>query len=302
MTIQQLKYILLIASKGSLSQAAKAAYISQPSLSQALKELEAETGIQIFTRSNKGLQLSVEGEEFLSYARQVVEQYEVVEQKYITKTIKKSYFGVSCQHYSFATKAFIELVNENQNQDYEFAIRETKTHEVMEDVKTMRSEIGILYLSHFNQLVLKKFFEEYHLSFTPLFTCQIYVYLHASNPLSKLKCITLEMLEKYPCLSFEQGSHNSFFFNEEVLSNHQYKQRIKVNDRATMLNLMEGLHGFTLCSGFIAQELNGSPYVAIPLDCDEKMEIGYISRQNNPLSLLGQSYIKKIHQLYDSHR
>lgn len=302
MTLQQLKYIISIAKNGTLSKAAKENFISQPSLSQSLKELEDEIGFQIFHRNNKGLTISIAGDEFLAYARQVIEQYQMIEDKYINKSDKKSnHFCVSTQHYSFAIKAFINTVKKFDNNDYDFAIHETKTHDIMQDVQTFRSEIGILYLSNFNKLVLTRLFKEYSLTFTPLFDCKIYVYLHSSNPLTKLNEITLDMLEDYPCLSFEQGDYNSFFFTEEVLSTYNYKQLIRVNDRATMLNLMEGLQGFTLCSGIIAQELNGSNYHAIPLVCDEIMQVGYIKKDNIPLSLLAEVYIKEIKNIYHNY-
>ncbi|MFI3141732.1 MAG: LysR family transcriptional regulator [Clostridia bacterium] len=299
MTLQQLKYVILTAKHGTVSKAANEAFISQPSLSLAIKELEEEIGIKIFNRSNKGLTVTADGDEFLSYARQVVEQYQMIEYKYIDKKENKNeHFAVSTQHYSFAVKAFMSTIKQFNSNDFEFAIRETKTHEVIEDVKTLRSEIGVLYLSHFNKMVLSKLFREYNLSFTPLFNCQIYVYLHEDNPLLNHDKITLEMLEDYPCLSFEQGSHNSFFFTEEVLSTHSYKQIIRVNDRATMLNLMQGLQGFTLCSGIIADELNGSKYHAVPLVCDEIMQVGYIHKTNVILSEIAQVYIDEIMKIY----
>lgn len=299
MTLQQLKYVLLIAKHGTLSKAANEAFISQPSLSQSLKELEEEIGVQLFYRSNKGLTVSAAGDEFLAYARQIVEQYQMVEDKYINKNVAKNYFGVSAQHYSFATKAFIETVKKYNDLDYEFAIRETKTHSVMDDVKSLRSEIGILYLSHYNRRVLTRLFNEYKLDFVPLFSCPIYVFVHKDNPIAKLKNVTLEELHDLPCFSFEQGIHNSFFFSEDVLSTNNHKQIIGVNDRATMLNLMEGLQGFTLCAGVLAEELNGSDYTAIPLVCDDLMEIGYIHKKDIPLSDLAKTYIEEVMKVYN---
>ena len=251
MTLTQLKYVITIADTGSMNEAAKLLFISQPSLSLALKELENEIGTELFKRSNRGVVLTPEGQEFLGYARQVTEQYKLMESRYIEKKNVKKKFGVSMQHYTFAVNAFIEMVKQFGMDEYEFAVREEKTYEVIEDVKTFRSEIGILYLNDFNRKVLTKLFDESDLEFCPLMDCGIYVYLWKGHPLANQKEITIEELQEYPCLSFEQGNYNSFYFAEEVLSTYSYKQLIKANDRATLLNLMVGLNGYTLCSGIL---------------------------------------------------
>ncbi len=299
MTLQQLKYAITIADKGSFSKAAEVAYVSQPSLSQAMKELEAELGIQIFNRTNRGLTITSRGEEFLSYARQVVEQYGLLEEKYILRQVEKKRFSVSTQHYSFAVKAFVNTVKRLEQDRYELAIKETKTFEVIEDVRHLKSDIGILYLNHFNKMIMQKLFKEYELEFTHLFTCNIYAYMWSQNPLAKQKTVTLEELQAYPCLSFEQGHHNSFYFAEEVLSTFEYKQIIKANDRATMLNLMKGLNAFTLCSGIISADLNGNDYVAVELDSDETMEIGYLRKATISKNEIEAVYVEEIMKIYN---
>ncbi len=299
MTLQQLKYSIYIADNGSFSKASEIAYVSQPSLSQSIKELEQEIGIQIFNRTNRGLTITSKGEEFLSYARQVVEQYGLIEEKYIDKQVEKKRFAVSSQHYSFAVKAFINTVKRLDPDRYELAIKETKTFEVIEDVRHMKSDIGILYLNHFNRTILTKLFKEYNLTFIPLFVCKIYAYMCSDNPLATKEKVTLEELQKYPCLSFEQGLHNSFYFAEEVLSTFEYKQVIKANDRATMLNLMKGLYAFTLCSGIISEDLNGSDYVAVELDCEETMEIGYLRKETISTNEIEELYIEEIMKIYN---
>lgn len=298
MTLQQLKYVKIIAQAGSLSKAAEFAYVSQPSLSVSLKELETEIGVELFIRSNRGLQLTPEGSEFLTYAGQVVEQFSLMEDKYLYQEVSKKRFAVSTQHYSFAVNAFIHLARTYDMEEYEFALRETKTWEVITDVAQLRSDLGILYLNKFNSAALQKVFKEQQLEFHTLFSCDVSVYLWKAHPLAQENCITLEQLQEYPCLSFEQGTQNSFFFAEEVLSTYQYKQSIKVNDRATMLNLMKGLYGYTLCSGILSENLNGDDYKAVPLDSKERMDIGYIKRTQNPLSHLGEIYLEEISELY----
>jgi DNA-binding transcriptional LysR family regulator len=282
-----------------MNEAAHELFISQPSLSSSMKDLEDETGVQIFRRTNRGISLTPQGEEFLGYARQVVEQYSLIETKYIDKKEVKKRFSVSMQHYTFAVDAFVEMVKQFGMDEYEFAVREEKTHEVIEDVRDFKSEIGILYLNDFNQNVLNKLFDEYSLEFTPIVTCGIYVYLWKGHPLAGNKVITFEELGEYPCLSFEQGNNNSFYFAEEVLSTYQYKRLIKANDRATILNLMVGLNGYTLCSGIICEGLNGDDYCAVRLDSKEDMTIGYIKRKDVELSPLGHKYLEEIGKYQD---
>ncbi|MCI5588705.1 MAG: LysR family transcriptional regulator substrate-binding protein, partial [Lachnospiraceae bacterium] len=228
------------------------------------------------------------------YARSVVEQYNILDAKYITKTDIKRSFHVSMQHYTFAVNAFVELIKQYGMDEYEFEIHETKTHEVIDNVKNQRSEIGVIYMNDYNETVLGKILKEAGLNFTPLFECGIYVYMSKDNPLSSKKEITIDELEEYPCLTFAQGEYNSFYYAEEVLSTYEYKRQIRVNDRATILNLMKGINGHTLCSGIICEDLNGPDYCAVKLKTDEKMTIGYISRKNAVMSKMGQRYIEEL--------
>lgn len=237
-----------------------------------------------------------EGEEFIGYARQVVEQYALLEGRYGHSQNVRKKFAVSTQHYTFAVHAFVEMVRQFGMDTYEFAIRETKTYEVIEDVKNFKSEIGVLYVNAFNEKILRKLFAESGLEFYPLLDCHIYVYMWKGHPLAKREAVSLEDLEEYPCLAFEQGQNNSFYFAEEVLSTYHYKQLIRANDRATLLNLMVGLCGYTLCSGIICEELNGSDYCAIRLESDETMTIGYLARKGVMISALGQKYIEELTQ------
>lgn len=299
MTLIQLKYAITVAKSNSFNEAAKKLYISQPSLSNAISNMEKEVGFQIFERINSGVLLTNEGQEFIGYARQVVEQYDLLDAKYIDKGKFKKKFSVSMQHYTFAVSAFVEMVKHFGLDEYEFAINETKTHQVIEDVKNLKSEIGILYLNEFNEKVLKKMFNDYNLVFNEILVCGVYVYLWKGHPLAKKEEIELDDLVEYPCLSFEQGQYNSFYFAEEVLSTYKYKRIIKANDRATMLNLMIGLNGYTLCSGIISSELNGTDYWAVKLKSNEKMTIGYICREDRNISQIGEKYLEEIKKYKD---
>ena len=289
MTLQQLRYVIEVA-----NVAAKQLFVSQPSLSMAIRELENDVHISIFERTTKGVVITAEGEEFLGYARQIINQVELLEDKYIEAGQIKKKFGVSAQHYSFAVKAFVEMVKGFDMDKYEFAIREARTHDVIHDVVTGKSEIGILYTNEFNEKVLNKIFKDNQLEFIHLFTCQGYAYLWKNHPLAGKKVIALEELQDYPCLSFEQGDNNSFYFAEEILSTYDFKKTIKSNDRATNLNLMVGLNAFTLCSGIICEELNGSDYIAVKLAEEVTMDIGYIKRAHMNISEIGELYIEEI--------
>ena len=293
MTLQQLQQIITIADSGSMNEAAKKMFISQPSLSAAVKELEKEIGIGIFVRSNRGIVITPEGEEFLGYARQIIEQYQLLEKRYIEKKAKKK-FSVSMQHYTFAVKAFVEMVKKVGMEEYDFSIHETRTWDVIENVRYFKSELGVLYLNDYNALIMQKMFKENGLEFTELFQCETYVYLWSGHPLANQKQISMKELEEYPCLAFDQGKNGAAYFAEEMKSTYDYKRIIHADDRATLLNLMVGLNAYTLCSGIICEELNGPDYRAIPLLESEKMRIGYIKRKGARISPMGEIYIREL--------
>ena len=294
MTLNQLKYAIELSKVDSINEAAKKLFISQPSLTAALKSLEQEIGFDIFIRTKSGISLTVKGTEFLGYAKSVVEQYDILDAKYISKSNVKRTFQVSMQHYTFAVNAFVNVIKQYGMDKYEFEIHETKTYEVIENVKNQKSEIGVLYMNDYNHTILGKILNDSGLCFTPLFECGIYAYMSKKNPLATEKEVTMEELDDYPCLAFAQGDHNSFYFAEEVLSTYEYKQIVRASDRATLLNLMVGINGYTLCSGIICEDLNGSDYCAVKLKTDETMIIGYISRENAVLSEMGRKYIEEL--------
>lgn len=293
MTLQQLKYALTIADCNSINEASKQLFISQPSLSETIRELETELGFDIFLRSNRGIVITPEGEEFLGYARQVTEQFGLLKSKYIDKKTKEK-FSVSTQHYTFAVQAFVETVKKTGMEQYEFAVHETTTTSVIENVKNFKSEIGVLYQNDFNEKVLNKMFRENGLEFVELFQSDTFVYLWSRHPLAGQQVISMEELDEYPCLSFDQGKNNSLYLAEEMKSTYDYRRLIKANDRATLLNLMRGLNAYTLCSGIICADLNGDDYMAIPLKETEKMRIGYLKRKGVKISPIGEIYIEEL--------
>ena len=301
MTLQQLRYAIGIAKVGSFNKAAENLFISQPSLTAAIRDLEEEIGIIIFNRTSRGVSLTVEGEEFIAQASQLYHHYETVLERYSDGVHQKKKFAVSTQHYSFAIKSFVEMVKKFNIDEYNFAIRETKTKEVIDDVAGLKSEIGILYLSDFNRKYITYLLKERELEFHHLIDCKAYAYMWKNHPLASRKSVNLKDLSDYPCLSFEQSESGSYYFAEEILSTNEYHRTIKANDRATMLNLMVGLNGYTLCSGIISEEINGSDYVAIPFkdakgEDDRTMEIGYIVKKNFMLSTICRLYISEMEE------
>ncbi|MEG1996556.1 MAG: LysR family transcriptional regulator [Oscillospiraceae bacterium] len=297
MTLQQLKYAVTIADKGSISEASKELFLSQPSLSKGIKDLEKEISLTIFTRTSRGINITPEGTEFLGYARQVILQSDLLENKYLTGTPTKQNLCISTHHYLFAANAFVDLIKQFGAKEYEFTFRETKTSEVIDDVKNLRSEIGLIYLSDFNQSVILKLLKESDIVFSPLFSASPHVFLYKKNPLADKKIITLEQLEDFPYISFEQGSQNSFYFLEEVLGTRTVKKSIKVSDRAAMVNLMIGVNGYTISSGVFPQYLHGEDIVSVALNAEEHITVGTIMHKDVNPSRLGQIYLDALKEI-----
>ncbi len=296
MKLQQLRYVVKVAECGSITEASRRLFVSQPSITASIRDLENEMGVHIFERTNKGVIVSEEGETFLGYARQVLDQADLLEGKYKGTSEQVPHFSVSCQHYSFAVNAFVDVIREFDAARYDFTLREEQTHEIIEDVAHMKSELGILYLSEHNREVIERMLAANELVFEGLFCATPHVFVCADHPLADHASVTLEDLEDYPFLSYEQGSYNSFYYSEELTSTFERRKNIRVRDRATLFNLAMGLNGYTVCSGVISHELNGPGIISIPLDVDEYMEIGIITRKNTTLTRYGRAYIDAIRQ------
>ncbi len=291
MTLQQLKYLVTVAECKNISEAAEKLYISQPSLSAAIHNLEEEMGVTAFARSNKGVSVTREGEELLSLARNLLEQADIMKERFCKDTKREPKFSVSCQHYSFAVNAFVDVVNKFDADKYSFILRETQTGEIIDDVANGNSELGILYLSKQNEEVLTKLFKKNDLVFEEIFEASPHIFISKNHPLANKDIVTLDELKPYPYLVYEQGERNSFYFSEEFLSVLDMPKNIQVRDRATLFNLAIGLNGFTVSSGVIDKELNGEDIIAKPLDMDITMHIGLIKKKNIMLSRYANSYI-----------
>ncbi len=294
MTLMQLRYAITVADTGTITEAASKLYISQPSLTNAIHELEKEMNIVIFNRTNKGITISREGEEFLGYARQVLEQASILEDKYKSGNGGKKQYCISTQHYSFAVNAFVDLIKKYGQEEYDFSLRETQTYEIIDDVAKLRSEIGLLFINDFNEAVIGKILKSQELEFHELYVAKPHVFISSKHPLAGKQIITNDELQEYPYLSFEQGEHNSFYFSEEIFSSSERKKNIRVRDRATLFNLLIGLNGYTVCSGVIDKKLNGKDIIAVPLADESDMRIGYITHKRGMLSRLGTTYLEAI--------
>jgi DNA-binding transcriptional LysR family regulator len=292
-TLQQLRYFVEVAAEGSISAAADLLYVAQPTLSAAMKDLESRVGRSLLVRSALGVTLTVDGAEFLGYARQVVEQVALLEQRYLGRPPSRRLLGVSAQHYSFVVDAFVRMVKTTGAAEYEFSLRETRTWDIIEDVRTLRSELGILYRNDFNRKVIDKLLRDSGLAFRPLFLAEPHIFVSRRNPLASKERATLEDLADLPRLTFDQGANNSFYLAEEILSTLSSAQEIRVSDRATIFNLMIGLDGYTISTGIISDDLDPA-IVAVPLEVDERIEIGWIGHSAIPLTQQAQRYLAEL--------
>lgn len=291
MRIQQLEYLERIIEAGSINEAAKRLFLTQPSLSNAVKELENEMGIQIFQRSSGGISLTAEGREFMTYSKQILDQVNLMNERYKNGQQRKQSFSVSAQHYAFVVHAFVELIKSVNANEYQFTLRETETQNIFNDLAQFKSELGILYTNGFNQKIMQRLFKENNLVFTPLFVAKPHIFVSRYNPLTSKSSVNLSDLEDYPYLSYEQGEVNSFYFSEEILSTLSHKKSIKVSDRATIFNLMVGLNGYTISSGIISSKLNDDKIVAIPLNVDDDITLGWLKHRQVELSTLAERYL-----------
>lgn len=292
MKLQQLKYVTAVAETQSMNEAAKKLFVAQPSLSASIRELEKELDFKIFNRSNRGVEITREGAEFIAYAKQVIEQVEILEKKFFENDSNSVMLSISGQHYAFAVKALIDYININNFETFDFSIRECKTAEVIEDVKNFRSEIGLLSTNNFNKRVMDRFFKENRLVFTPLFVSKPHVFMSSKHPLAGKKLIKMDQLEEYPYFCYQQKNTDSLYFSEEILSTVHHRKRVMVDDRATIFNLLSGIDGYTIASGLLCRELNGMDMVSVPLDVEEEVTIGYIKVINSELSPKAREYIK----------
>ena len=290
MTLQQLRYADAVATCGSLSEASRRVFVTQPTLTESIHALEEELRIAIFSRTSRGVSVTHEGEEFLASARQILADVARIQSKYTGKNVRLPQFAVSCQHYAFVVDAFMDVVRQHEAESYDFTLRETVTSEIIDDVARRRSEVGVMYLSRRNSSALTRLIKKEGLAFEELFVSKPHVFVAKGHPLAGEASITPERLDDFPFISFEQGEQNALYFSEEVMPSIDRKKNIRVRDRATMTNLILGLHGYTVASSAISRELNGPDIVAVPLVYDDEIRIGLLSRADMSLSRPGTAF------------
>lgn len=295
MTILQLKYAITIANSGSFREAANRLFVSQPALSTTIKELEEEIGIQLFERTNKGIRVTEAGEDFMIYAKQAVSQYRVIEDRFIDRDKNKVHFSVSAQHYVFAVHAFASVVKEYSSQKYVYAIRETQTDKVLDDVRDLKSEVGVISYTKTNGKVLKKLLRDYGLKFVPLMVRKTYVYVWKDHPLADREELSLQELKEYPCVSFDQSNESDFYLTEEALGDYDFEKRIKSSDRATSAELMTSLNGYSIGTGnMIDSQALKEGFIAIKLKEEDPLTIGYLVKRNHKLSTIAERYVQEL--------
>lgn len=295
MNINQLKYVIAVAASSSMREAATRLFVSQPALSASIRELEEEVGIEIFERTNKGISLTEAGREFLMYAKRAVGQYGILEERYLAQESGREHFSVSTQHYNFAVKAFAEVIRRNNPKRYEFSVHETKTHEVLDDVRSMKSEVGVISFSGANEGIMMKLCRSYQLEFTPLMKRDTYVYVWEGHPFASRSEISLEELKEYPCVTFDQSDDRDVYLSEEALADYDFEKRIKSDDRAASMELIMQLQGYAIGSGMLAgSEAILKGFVSVKLKEEDPLLIGYVTRKGGKMSPYGRMYIEEL--------
>ena len=297
MTIQQCRYAVEIANCGSFNEAAKRLFVTQSGVSNAIKELEAELQIIIFERTNHGISISLDGSEFLEYASQIIAQADMIEKRYNTSGNNKRRFSISMHHYDFTAKAFVQLLKDEKAPKYTFSIKEAKTIEVIEDVTNLRSDIGILYTSSFNDKVMSRIFAKNNLVFTPLFVTRPFVFISNDHPLASKSIIMDKDFLDYPYVIYEQGTDSSVQFAEEMLQYTESEKIIRIKDRGTLFDILMGTEAYTVGTGILISELNDGRIKSVPLDSDQIYTVGWISRKDTKISEVAERYLQLVKNL-----
>lgn len=294
MTFQQLKYVIKIVETGSISAAAKELYISQPSLSKAVMELENELDTTLFIREKTGIRLTEDGNQFVVRAKQIIDQMDMLEKSFSEKSETKTTFSIASHHYNFVVAAFTQLIKELGEDSFDFAIKEMPTSYIIDDVKHGYSELGIIYLSKFNNEVIKKRLQNEGLEFKNLFRETPHVCIADNNSLAKEDLITFNDLKDMPRISYEQKYDDSYFFYEELHSACSTSKDITVLDKATLIYMLKELNAYTISTSVLGARSREAGAVTIPLDSDEYMDIGYIHLAGRPLSEMAERLLELV--------
>lgn len=292
MTIQQCRYVLEIAKTGSFSEAAKQLFIAQSSLSVGVKALEKELGIRIFDRSGNGVYLTDEGAEFINYARQICQSYHFVRERY-SKSVQQK-LHIATQHYDFIADIFGALLQDVESESYRFSIREIETYNVIHDVETAYSDIGILAIKDSNYDIMKRYLGRRKLRFTPALTVKPHVFFRRAHPLADKEKLTCTELKSYPYVSYTQGEHSGDYFTEELMDPTYADKHIEISDRATLMNVLMTTDCYTVGTGIMPSALNKGDIVSVPLESTDTYIIGYILNEERKVSPMTQTFIHRL--------
>ena len=295
MTIQQCKYVLEIARIGSFSEAAKQLFIAQSSLSAAVKSLERELNIRIFERSNNGVYLTDDGSEFVRYAKEITAADELVARRYSAPHEAEKLF-IATQHYDFIADVFGNFVKNADAERYRYSIKEIETHNVIHEVETAYSDIGIIAIKDGDYDIMKRYLSKRNLSFTPLLEASPHVFFRRQHPLAWAEKLSSAELKDYPYVSYEQGEQTSSFFTEEMTDALYTDKHIEISDRATLMNLLLITDAYTVGTGIMPSALNKGDIVSIPLDSKEHYIIGYLLNDTRKLSPMTKRFIDHLEQ------
>lgn len=293
MTIQQCRYALEIAATGSFSEAAKQLFVAQSSLSVSIKALEQELGIRIFERSGSGVHLTEEGSEFVRYAAGIVDNERLIAERYRSAEAV-SRLRIATQHYDFIADIFGSFLLDVKAERYQLAIREIETHNVVQEVLTGNSDVGILAIKEGDSDIMRRYLDKKGISFRALLRVPPHVFLRREHPLAARGALTYEELSAYPYVSYEQGEHNSSYFTEEMQDSLAAEKHIEISDRATLMNLLLMTDAYTVGTGIMPSALNKGDIVSIPLDCNDGYVIGYILNDSRKVSEMAAAFIEKL--------
>jgi DNA-binding transcriptional LysR family regulator len=290
MNFQQCRYVEVVARVGSFSQAAKELYMTQPNLSCSIKDLENELGVQLFTRSNTGARLTEDGHDFLKYAKRIIGELDLLQQRYHDE-FKKS-FTVASHHYDFLSSPLAKVAQEFKQDYQEFQTIETTTKKILDSVASFEADLGIIYLDDENEHILSSALQYHDLEFTSLGEFPTRVFLRRDHPLAHKSVISETDLKGYNQIRFRQ-EQSGLNFDEDALDIHDQQRILYSNDRGTVMNLLCATDayasGLGIVNSFVKDQI-----VLIPLQNSPKHTLGYVTNRKKKLSDIGASFINEI--------
>lgn len=300
MNIQQLRYVVAIANSGTFREAAEKMYVSQPSLSISVRDLEKELGFKIFRRTSSGTFLTRRGMEFYEKAQELVKGFDVFQNQYANPEEEKDEFSIASQHYDFLPPTITAF--SQQYPDYKnFRIFESTTVQILDEVAQGHSEIGIIYLNNQNQKGIMQRIEKLGLEVIELIPFQTHIYLREGHPLAKKKELVMEDLADLPTVRFTQEKDEYLYYSENFVDTSASSQMFNVTDRATLNGILERTNAYATGSGFLdSDSVNG--ITVIPLNDNLNNRMVYVKREEVDLSQAGTLFVEVMQDYFDQKR